>query len=323
MAFTKIDDLIDPKKIKTVGVAGHIRPDADCIGAVLALKQYLLARYKGMRVDVFLEEIPQIYSFIKGSDTVRTDFQTDIEQYDMFIVCDTDKSRTGPAEKLFDAAKLRVNIDHHVSNHGTGDENYMDGDASSCCELIYDLLDHDAIDKDLAQTIYCGIIADTGVFKYSATSPKTMRIGADLISYGFDFNDLIDRTFYRKTYVQNQLLGRVLMESTLFMGGRCIVGIVTRKTLEFYHATTSDLEGIVSQLMLTSGVACAIFLHETGSLEFKASLRSNGMVDVSRIAEIFGGGGHVRAAGCTMNGTSHDCVNNLAKYIAEQLRGVD
>ena len=106
------------------------------------------------------------------------------------------------------------------------------------------------------------------------------------------------------------------------MDGKCILGLVSRKTMEFYNATPSDLEGIVSQLMLTTGVACAIFLHELDSLEYKVSLRSNGMVDVSKIAEIFGGGGHVRAAGCNMNGTSHDCINNLSHYIAEQLQGL-
>ncbi|MCR4763911.1 MAG: bifunctional oligoribonuclease/PAP phosphatase NrnA [Lachnospiraceae bacterium] len=322
MAFTKIDDLIDSKKIRTIGIAGHIRPDADCICSSLALWQYLTKCWPQVRTDVFLEEIPSIYSFIKGSDQVHTDYVTDVAEYDLFIAVDTDKSRTGRAEALFDAARFTVNIDHHVSNHGTGDENYLDADASSCSELIYELIEHEHIDRGIAETLYCGIIGDTGVFKYNCTSPKTMRIGADLISYGFDFNDLIDRTFYRKTYVQNQLLGRVLMESTLFLGGKCILGMVSRKTMEFYHATTSDLEGIVSQLMLTSGVVCAIFLHETGSLEYKASLRSNGMVDVSKIAEIFGGGGHVRAAGCTMNGTSHDCINNLSKYIAEQIHGI-
>ena len=106
MAFTKIDDLIDEKKIGTVGIAGHIRPDADCIGASLALWQYLTGSYPGLRVDVFLEEIPAIYGFLKGSDKVRTDFKTDVERYDLFIVVDSEKSRTGPAESLFDNAAL-------------------------------------------------------------------------------------------------------------------------------------------------------------------------------------------------------------------------
>jgi phosphoesterase RecJ-like protein len=321
MAFVTIDDLIDLKKTRTVGIGGHVRPDADCIGASLSLRQYLVTRYPQLRVDVFLEEIPASFQFLVGSDAVIKDGATDVDSYDLFIAVDTEKGRLGDAEAIFDRAQRTANIDHHVSNHGTGDENYLDPDASSTCELIYDLLDKETIDQKIAEAIYCGIVGDTGVFRYNNTSPKTMRIAAELISYGFDFNELIDRTFYRKTYVQNQLLGRVLMESTLFMDGRCILGVVTRKMMDLYQAVSSDLEGIVNQLMLTEGVACAVFLKETDSLEFKVSLRSNGMVDVARVAEIFGGGGHVRASGCTMNGTVHDCANNLARYIEEQLRG--
>ncbi|MBR4529523.1 MAG: bifunctional oligoribonuclease/PAP phosphatase NrnA [Lachnospiraceae bacterium] len=321
MSFTKIDDLITDQ-VKTVGIAGHVHPDADSIGAALAIWQYLDKNYPDIQADVFLEEVPEIYSFMKGSELVHTDGVSGTGVYDLFFAVDCEKSRTGAAEKLFDMAKKRVNIDHHVSNHGCGEENYLEPDAGSCCELIYEVMDPAKLDVHIAETLYCGIIGDTGVFKYSATSPRTLRTAADLISYGFDFNDLIDRTFYRKTYVQNQLLGRVLMESTLFMQGRCIAGIVTRKTLDFYNAQASDLEGIASQLMLTTGVCCAIFLHEQESMVFKVSLRSNGTIDVARIAQIFGGGGHVRAAGCTMNGTSHDCVNNLSKYIAEQMQGL-
>ena len=321
MAFSVIDDLID-KKTAAIGISGHVNPDADCIAAALALRQYIVKRYPDIRIDVFLDEVPSVYGFMKGSDAVITDGTSDVESYDLFVVVDCAKSRTGVAEKHFDNAALKVNIDHHVSNRGTGDEIFINPDAGSTCELVYEIIDREYLDKDIAETIYCGIINDTGVFKFNSTSPRTMRVAADLISYGFDFTELIDKTFYRKTYLQNQLLGRVLMESTLLMDGKVILGIITKKTLDFYNAKGSDLEGIASQLMLTSGVVCAVFLHETNSLEFKASLRSNGMVDVSRVAAIFGGGGHVRAAGCTMNGTSHDCINNISKYIAEQLRGV-
>ena len=102
------------------------------------------------------------------------------------------------------------------------------------------------------------------------------------------------------------------------MNGRCIASAVTRQTMEFYQAKSSDLDGIVSQLMLTAGVDCAIFLYETGTQEFKVSLRSNGSVNVAEVAQLFGGGGHARAAGCTMNGTVYDVINNLSRYIEQQ-----
>ena len=312
----RIDDVIGDAK--TVGISGHIRPDGDCIGSCMGMYLYLRKSYPQIRVDAFLQEIPEIYKFIKGSDQIRSDYETDVDRYDLFIALDAGKERLGEAEKFFDAAARTVNIDHHISNPGTGDENYVVPQASSASELVTDVIDMNRMDRDIAEALYMGIICDTGVFKYSNTSPKTMQIGAELISYGFDFGSLIDSVFYEKTYNQNQMLGRALLESTLFMNGRCIASAVTRQTMEFYQAKSSDLDGIVSQLMLTAGVDCAIFLYETGTQEFKVSLRSNGSVNVAEVAQLFGGGGHARAAGCTMNGTVYDVINNLSRYIEQQ-----
>lgn len=127
------------------------------------------------------------------------------------------------------------------------------------------------------------------------------------------------RRFLKRSYVQNQVLGRALLESVRFMDGRCIFSSIDLKTMEFYKVVPKDLDGIVSQLRITKGVECAIFLYQTKTLEYKVSLRSNGKVDVAAIASYFGGGGHVRAAGCTMQGTVHDCVNNLSEQIEKQL----
>ena len=137
---------------------------------------------------------------------------------------------------------------------------------------------------------------------------------------GIDFSHIIEETFYRKTYVQNQVLGRALMESILLLDGKIIVGRIRQKDMEFYGVGPSDLDGIVSQLRVTAGVEVAIFLYETGTQEYKASLRSNGPVDVSAVCSYFGGGGHVKAAGCTMHGSIYDVVNNLTLHIEKQLQ---
>ena len=108
--------------------------------------------------------------------------------------------------------------------------------------------------------------------------------------------------------------------SLLFMDGKCVVSMIDRRTMNFYRAEPYDLDGIVSQLRNTKGVECAIFMYELKSLEYKVSLRSNGAVDVAKIAAFFGGGGHVRAAGVTMQGTFHDIVNNLSAQIALQMK---
>lgn len=309
------------KGASTIGISGHLRPDGDCVGSVMGLYLYLKKVCPQARIEAFLEKPADIFTCIRGVEEIHTDFVTDIENFDVFIVLDAAKDRIGKAEAFFDAAKKKINIDHHVSNSGCGDRNYIVPSASSSCELIYDVIeDKSQLDEEIAKALYIGIIHDTGVFQYSNTSPSTLKAAAELIAYGFDFPKLIDETFYEKTYIQNQILGRALLESILFMDGKCVVSMVDRKTMNFYQVEPYDLDGIVSQLRNTKGVECAIFMYELKSLEYKVSLRSNGMVDVAKVASFFGGGGHVRAAGVTMQGTFHDIVNNLSSQIALQLK---
>ena len=148
-----------------------------------------------------------------------------------------------------------------------------------------------------------------------------MGIAAKLMEKGVPFTRIIEESFYQKTYLQNQILGRALMESMLVCDGQVIVSVIRKKDMEFYGVDSRDLEGIVSQLRNTKGVEVAIFLYETAIQEYKVSMRSNGAVDVSKIAVYYNGGGHVKAAGCTMQGSIHDVINNLTGHIARQLDG--
>lgn len=136
---------------------------------------------------------------------------------------------------------------------------------------------------------------------------------------GIDFSRIVEDTFYKKTYVQNQILGRALLESILLLNGRVIVSVLRKSDMDFYGVDAKDLDGIVSQLRVTKGVECAIFMYETGNHEYKVSMRSTQNVDVSSIALYFGGGGHKKAAGCSMAGTMHDVINNLTLHIEKQL----
>ncbi len=314
-----INILEECKNAKAIGIGSHLRPDGDCVGACMGLYLYLQKELPEAEIDVFMEQPAEIFSCIEGVERIRTDFQSQ-KEYDVFFVLDCEKERTGEAERFFDKAAKTINIDHHVSNKGSADLNYIVPTASSTCELVYDLLDKEKMNEAIAKAIYIGMIHDTGIFQYSNTSPKTLQIAAELISYGFDFSKLIEETFYQKTYVQNQILGRALLESILFMDGHCIVSSVDKKTMDFYHVKPTDLDGIVNQLRNTTGVDCAIFMYETASLQYKVSLRSNEKVNVAKVAEYFGGGGHVRAAGCILSGTFHDVINNLSLHIEEQLK---
>ena len=301
-------------------ISGHKRPDGDCVGSCMAMYLYLKKTLPDAEVKVFLDEPAEIFACIKDFDKIDRSYKIEGE-VDVFIALDCEKSRLGEAEELFANAKKRINIDHHVSNErGCGDINYISPGISSTSELVYDLMEEKYLDEDIAKAIYIGIVHDTGIFQYSNTSPQTLRIAAELIEYGFDFPAIIEKTFYEKTYTQNQLLGRALLESIMFMDGRCIVSVINKKTLDFYDAEPNDLDGIVNQLRIIKGVECAIFMYETGNLEYKVSLRSRKSVDVSKVAAFFGGGGHIRAAGCSMNGTFYDVINNISRQIAMQMK---
>lgn len=311
-----IDEL---KDVKTIAISGHIRPDGDCVGSVMGLYLYLKKEMPGARIDVYLDKPADIFDCISHIQDIKTEFNTD-QIYDVFVVLDTAPDRLGDAEPIYQRAHKKINIDHHISNTGFGDVSVVEPERSSTAELLYDLMRPEMVDEEIAKAIYIGIIHDTGVLRYSNTSPRTMQVVGELIKFGFDFPQLIEETFYEKTYRQTQIMGRAVTESVRFMEDRCIVSVVSRRMMEFYGVTSKDLDGIVNQLQSVKGVDCAIFMYETGTSEYKVSMRSNGKVDVSAVAVKFGGGGHVRAAGCTLSGTYHDIINKLSIEIAEQFK---
>ncbi|MBD5505893.1 MAG: bifunctional oligoribonuclease/PAP phosphatase NrnA [Lachnospiraceae bacterium] len=314
-----IDEL---KGAKTVAVSGHIRPDGDCIGSVMGLYLYLKKEMPEAQIDAYLEKPAEIFGCIDHIKDIKSEFNTD-QVYDVFVALDTTDDRLGEAQAIYRRAHKKINVDHHVSNKGCGDVNIVEPERSSTAELLYELMNPEKVDVQIAKALYIGIIHDTGVLRYSNTAPRTLQITAELVKFGFDFSEIIEETFYERTYLQTQIMGRAILESVRFMDNRCIVSMVTRRMMEFYRVTPKDLDGIVNHLQSVKGVDCAIFMYEMGTLEYKVSMRSNGKVDVSAVAVQFGGGGHVRAAGCTMNGTYHDNINNLSIEIAEQLKAAD
>jgi len=307
--------LEEVKGAGSIGITGHIRPDGDCVGACMSMYLYLKkAMPEDTEIDVILETPGVEFNCIKDIDSIRRYPRR--QAYDVFMVIDTVPERTGDSLPGYEKAKKTINIDHHLTSEAKSDVNYINPKASSASELVFELFDEEYMDEEIAKALYIGIIHDTGVLQYSNTSPKTLRAVAKLIEYGFDFSSIIDGTFYQKTYLQNQLLGRALTESIVFNDHKCIVSALELKTLKFYGATSNDLGGIVSQLRYTRGVEVAIFMYELEVQKWKVSLRANTDIDLSVVAAYFGGGGHAKASGCTINGSFHDVVNNLSDRLA-------
>ncbi|MBQ9437912.1 MAG: bifunctional oligoribonuclease/PAP phosphatase NrnA, partial [Lachnospiraceae bacterium] len=192
-------------------------------------------------------------------------------------------------------------------------------EASSSSELVYRLMDKEKVTAQVAEAIYMGIAHDTGVFQYSCTSPETLRIAADLISYGFDFSSLIAKTFYEKSYNQNRILGQALLNSRLFLDGMVIGTVLTKQEMKEFHIHPGQLDGIVSKLRETRGVDCSILIYPLENGENKVSLRSQSVTNVAKIAELYGGGGHIRAAGCNMTGDEEENLLRLVQDAEVQL----
>ena len=302
----------------SVVILGHVRPDGDCLGSTLGLYHYIQTNYPAIRAAVYLEESSPKFGYLAGYDAIL--HETDEERYELCICLDCgDEERLGSFGVFLANASKSLCLDHHITNTRFCEVNLVSENASSTCEVLFEQLDEEKIDKAAAECLYTGLIHDTGVFKYSCTSARTMEIAGKLMAKGIDFGSIIDNSFYKKTYIQNQILGRALLESITFLDGKCIFSALRQSEMEFYGVNGKDMDGIIDQLRLTEGVEVAIFMYQTGPQEFKVSLRSQNAVDVSRIASYFGGGGHVRAAGCTMSGRIHDVVNNLSLHIAKQL----
>jgi phosphoesterase RecJ-like protein len=313
----KLDDYLTGKR--SIGLAGHVRPDGDCAGSTLAVYNYICDNYPDAYVRLFLEPIPNIFKFLKRSEEIVSEY-TDETVFDLFITLDCgDTGRLGGAAKYYESAAHTLCIDHHVSNQAFAEDNYIFPDASSTSELVFELMEREKITKEIAECLYTGMVHDTGVFQYSCTSAKTMNIAGQLMEMGIDYPKIVDETFYTKTFAQNRILGQALLNAQLYLDGKVIVSVITRKEMEAYGVLPKHLDGIVNQLRVTKDVVVAAFLYENEDATFKGSLRVNGDFNVAEIAVGFGGGGHVKAAGFSADGPAEEVVKRLLAAIEEKL----
>lgn len=305
--------------IKTVAISGHVRPDGDCAGSCLATYRYIKTYYPKLDAALYLEPIPNKFRFLAGAEEIIQPCGEE-KSYDLFIALDCgDAARLGDAAKYFYSAAKTICVDHHVSNDSFADENYIFPDASSTSELIFGLIGEEKVTKEIAECIYLGIVHDTGVFQYSCTSARTMEIAGKLMEKGIDFSKIVDDTFYKKTYEQNLILGKALVKSERFCDGKVIASVITKKEMEESDVLPRHLDGIVNQLRITRGVELAVFLYQTDEGGYKASTRSNGRVNVAELAMKFGGGGHERAAGFSIEGDPYDAIQRIIDEAKGQL----
>ena len=310
--------------VRSVAIAGHVKPDGDCIGSCLAVYNYMKEYYPQIQAEVYLEPIPNIFKFLQRADEIIS-IPEETRRFDLMIVQDCgDEKRLGKAGALLKNAGRVICIDHHISNAGFGDDSYIFPKASSTSELVFELMEKERITKQIAECIYTGIIHDTGLFQYSCTSPKTMRIAAFLMEQGINFSEIADKTYMQKTFEQNKILARALEKSRLHLDGACISSIITKEDMQEYQVLPKHLEGIVSQLRATKDVQAAVFFYpkdvQEDGTEYKISFRSGSdEVNVAQIAMHYGGGGHIRAAGASTRLEPEVCLEQILEMIRQQL----
>ena len=308
---------------KTVGISGHIRPDGDCVGSCLAMYNYIVTYYPNVEAHVYLDPIPNTFKFLKNADKIQ-DIHTVSEDtvFDLYIALDcSEGSRLGDAFNFFEKAKHTVCIDHHFSNNGFSEFSYIIPDDSSTCELVYNQIGKEKITKDIAECLYLGIIHDTGVFQYSCTTEATMAAAGFLMTKGIDYPKICTDTYFAKTMVQNRMLGKALLGCRTYLDGKVIAAVITAEDMAEFGAESKHLEGIVQQLRDTTGVEVAVFLYELADGDFKGSTRATGDVDLTVITGIYGGGGHKKAAGFSVDTDKPwDVIDNIVSMIEKQLK---
>lgn len=306
------------KSCNNITISAHVNPDGDAVASCIALG--LALDKMGKDVVILLEDYGDRYSFLKSKGLI---FNHKVEGFknELFVCLDCgDKSRLGKFVDVFDSAKITFNIDHHITNDKFAMYNYV-FDKSSTCEIVYELLMHLGIslNDEIAKALYTGIAYDTGGFKYTNTTARTYEIAAELVEYDFSFTDIFKQMFDTRSYASTKLLGRALERAELFFKGKVAVSYLTLEDMNEFNADSTQAGGIIDHLRNIKGVHCSVFIYEKGIDEAKVSMRSDGTVNISKIASEFGGGGHLKACGCTIKATAQMSKQIIIDKIKSQL----
>lgn len=288
---------------KRILITGHVSPDADCVcsglGLSLILNRYNKDVTKSIRF-ILQDEPPQFlsflnhYEFIENLDNFNSKYPFDL----VIIVDSANMDRIGNMKSLIDKNSKILVIDHHISNDSYGEFNYVDFDASSTSELIYDFAKALDVkpDEDIANILYTGIVGDTGNFSYSNVSSKTLKTASKLIKYGANNENIISKFYGKKSKARLKLLGEALLNYNHDEELGLTYYHLTKEISNKYSASTEDHEGIVETLRSYEDTKVALLLRDSTDGKIKGSFRSNDF-DVNRLASLFGGGGHIKAAG--------------------------
>ncbi len=313
MIMKKIARII--KKSKSVAIVVHTNPDADCIGSATALLTVL--RLMGKRADIFCASpLPSRLDFLLEEGMICEKAC----RYDVCLTVDVaEKSLMGSMEdKVYNLAPVKCCIDHHKTNKGYADFNYVDPNAAAAGEIMYYFIKDylkAKVTPEVALRLYAAIASDTGSFKYSNTTANTLATASKIMSYDFDAAYVMRKLFDTKTANQLKLNAQVISELEFYCDGKVCIAVVDEGMLSKYGLTFGEEDDIASIPRSIVGVEVGVYIKEKGENDLRVSLRSNEYVDVSEIARALGGGGHIRAAGLSIKDTADKAKEVLLSEI--------
>jgi phosphoesterase RecJ-like protein len=299
------------KESNSIAVIAHIQPDGDTIGSCLALADAL--KSMGKSVSLFCQDdLPATLHFLAGLEAFTK--CSSAESFDLAVAVDcSDRERMGTCAAVFDNSRQTMNIDHHVSNTNYADINYVDSKSAAAGEIIYRitarLTGH--VSRHAAEALYTAINTDSGSFSFSSATSDTYRIAADLLDCGINVEE-INTFLYKSNRIERiRMLAKALNTLTLYDNGKIAVMTVSREDVAEAGAAESDTENIVNYAKDIVGVELGILLKETADGIVKASFRSKDIIDASRLAGEFGGGGHVKAAGASISASLEEAKDQI------------
>ena len=309
-----LDNILEEiNKAESIVILTHENPDGDAIGSGLAL--YNALKQIGKNPDIIIPEYPRTFEFLPGSNEIKK--ESNVEKYDLAISvdCATIKMLNGFAN-YFENAKVKVSIDHHSTNTMFGDLNYVSPDAPACAQILLVVFEYFKIEvtKDIGTCILAGIITDTGGFKYSGVTSETFEFVAWLLQKGINVSKIYRKVLQTKTRANFELNRIATNRLEFFEGGKVAFTYITKEDEERVNAESGDHEGIVETGRDIEGVEVSIFVRETDK-GCKVSMRSNEYVNVSDVCLLLGGGGHIRAAGATMQCTIEQAKEKILRQI--------
>jgi len=328
LSFEKIIDKIN--EADRIIILSHLNPDGDAVGAGLGLflalnklnEKFKLADedYMEKVVRFVLEDnIPRNLRFLEGSEMIEKDEYVESKyDFDLAICVDaaTDE-RIGGARRHIDRSKFVINIDHHTSNTMYGDINHVE-DISSSSEIIYKLINEMQVEitREIGEALYTGLVNDTGNFAHSNVTPKTFAMAGDLMEKGVDNSKIIREFFQNKNLPSLKLMGMALQEMVFNPEKKFTYFYLSSEALENIEGLKEDAEGIVNLINSYNESEVSLFLRGEPDGSIKGSMRSKHNRDVNEIAGMFGGGGHIKAAGFTSRGLT---VEEIVEKVSNKL----